>query len=202
MIRVEPAIIVEGRYDKNKLKQIFDAMVLDIGGFGIFKDEEKAAFIRRLARERGILIFTDGDHAGFLLRGYLKNIAAGGKIYHAYIPDFYGKEKRKSRPSKEGKIGVEGAPDQAIIQAVRRSGAPMGDEAAPLSIGEPADKGDFYALGLSGGPDAAQKRRRLLRLLELPENMTANALLEAVNLLGGKALLEQLTRQEKQEQSE
>lgn len=195
MIRVEPAIIVEGRYDKNKLKQIFDAMVLDIGGFGIFKDEEKAAFIRRLARERGILIFTDGDHAGFLLRGYLKNIAAGGTIYHAYIPDFYGKEKRKSHPSKEGKIGVEGAPDQAIIQAVRRSGAPMGEQAAPLSAGEPADKGDFYALGLSGGPDAAQKRRRLLLRLELPENMTANALLEAINLLGGKELLERLARQ-------
>ncbi len=199
MIRVEPAIIVEGRYDKNKLKQIFDAMVLDIGGFGIFKDEEKAAFIRRLARERGVLIFTDGDHAGFLLRGYLKNIAAGGKIYHAYIPDLYGKEKRKSRPSEEGKIGVEGAPDQAIIQAVRRSGAPMGDLAAPPTAGEPADKGDFYALGLSGGPGAARKRRQLLRELELPENMTANALLEAVNLLGGKALLERLTGQTKTE---
>ena len=199
MIRVEPAIIVEGRYDKNKLKQIFDAMVLDIGGFGIFKDEEKAAFIRRLARERGVLIFTDGDHAGFLLRGYLKNIAAGGKIYHAYIPDLYGKEKRKSRPSKEGKIGEEGAPDQAMIQAVRRSGAPMGDLAAPPTAGEPADKGDFYALGLSGGPGAARKRRQLLRELELPENMTANALLEAVNLLGGKALLERLTGQTKTE---
>lgn len=143
MIRVEPAIIVEGRYDKNKLKQIFDAMVLDIGGFGIFKDEEKAAFIRRLARERGILIFTDGDHAGFLLRGYLKNIAAGGKIYHAYIPDFYGKEKRKSRPSKEGKIGVEGAPDQAIIRPCAAAALPWATKPPRSPWGNRRTKGTF-----------------------------------------------------------
>lgn len=189
MIRLEPVVIVEGRYDKNKLKQIFDATVLELGGFGIFKDKEKAAFIRRLAETRGILILTDPDHAGFLLRGYLKNIAAGGKIYHAYIPDLYGKEKRKARPSREGKLGVEGAPDQVILQAVRRSGAPMGDQAAAAS-GAPATKADFYALGLSGGQGAAARRQSLLQALELPENMTANALLEAVNLLGGKELLE------------
>lgn len=188
MIRLEPAVIVEGRYDKNKLKQIFDAAVLETGGFGIFKDREKAALIRRLARTRGILILTDSDHAGFLLRGYLKNIAAGGKIYHAYIPDFYGKEKRKARPSKEGKLGVEGIPDQVILQAVRRSGAPMGDQAAPPA-GTPATKADFYALGFSGGPGAAARRQGLIRALGLPENMTANALLETVNLLGGRELL-------------
>lgn len=201
MIHLEPVVIVEGRYDKNKLKQIFDATVLEIGGFGIFKDREKAAFIRRLAHTKGILILTDSDHAGFLLRGYLKNIAAGGKLYHAYIPDFYGKEKRKARPSKEGKLGVEGVPDQVILQAVRRSGAPMGEQAAS-SAGIPVTKADFYALGLSGGPDAAIRRQSLLRALDLPENMTANALLEAVNLLGGRQLLAQWAQRQAGQEEE
>ena len=98
MIRIEPAIVVEGRYDKNKIKQLFDTVVLDTAGFGIFKDREKAAFIRRLARTKGILVLTDSDHAGFQIRNYIKNIAAGGKVYHAYTPDLYGKERRKSRP--------------------------------------------------------------------------------------------------------
>ena len=109
MISLAPVIIVEGRYDKNKIKQIFDTVVLETAGFGIFKDKEKAALIRRLAQTRGILVLTDPDHAGFLIRGYLKNIAAEGKVYHAYIPDRLGKEKRKAHPSREGKLGVEGS---------------------------------------------------------------------------------------------
>lgn len=191
MISIEPVIIVEGRYDKNKIKQIFDTVVLETAGFGIFKDKEKAALIRRLAQTRGILVLTDPDHAGFLIRGYLKNIAAEGKVYHAYIPDRLGKEKRKAHPSREGKLGVEGVTEEEIIQAVRRSGVAMNGEKETREE-KPVTKADFYALGLSGGPDSKEKRRLLLKKLDLPENMTAGALLEMINILGGASLLEQV----------
>ena len=191
MISIEPVIIVEGRYDKNKIKQIFDTVVLETAGFGIFKDKEKAALIRRLARTRGILVLTDPDHAGFLIRGYLKNIAAEGKVYHAYIPDRLGTEKRKAHPSREGKLGVEGVTEEEIIQAVRRSGVAM-DGRQEAREETPVTKADLYALGLSGGPDSKEKRRLLLKKLDLPENMTAGALLEMINILGGAPLLKQV----------
>ena len=191
MISIEPVIIVEGRYDKNKIKQIFDTVVLETAGFGIFKDKEKAALIRRLAQTRGILVLTDPDHAGFLIRGYLKNIAAEGKVYHAYIPDRLGKEKRKAHPSREGKLGVEGVTEEEIIQAVRRSGVAMNGEKETREE-KPVTNADLYALGLSGGPDSKEKRRLLLKKLDLPENMTAGALLEMINILGGASLLEQV----------
>lgn len=191
MISIEPVIIVEGRYDKNKIKQIFDTVVLETAGFGIFKDKEKAALIRCLAQTRGILVLTDPDHAGFLIRGYLKNIAAEGKVYHAYIPDRLGKEKRKAHPSREGKLGVEGVTEEEIIQAVRRSGVAMNGEKKTREE-KPVTKADLYALGLSGGPDSKEKRRLLLKKLDLPENMTAGALLEMINILGGASLLEQV----------
>lgn len=191
MISIEPVIIVEGRYDKNKIKQIFDTVVLETAGFGIFKDKEKAALIRRLARTRGILVLTDPDHAGFLIRGYLKNIAAEGKVYHAYIPDRLGKEKRKAHPSREGKLGVEGVTEEEIIQAVRRSGVAM-DGRQEAREETPVTKANLYALGLSGGPDSKEKRRLLLKKLDLPENMTAGALLEMINILGGAPLLKQV----------
>lgn len=192
MISIEPVIIVEGRYDKNKIKQIFDTVVLETAGFGIFKDKEKAALIRRLAQTRGILVLTDPDHAGFLIRGYLKNIAAEGKVYHAYIPDRLGKEKRKAHPSREGKLGVEGVTEEEIIQAVRCSGVAMNGEKETREEEKPVTKADLYALGLSGGPDSKEKRRLLLKKLDLPENMTAGALLEMINILGGASLLEQV----------
>lgn len=191
MISIEPVIIVEGRYDKNKIKQIFDTVVLETAGFGIFKDKEKATLIRRLAQTRGILVLTDPDHAGFLIRGYLKNIAAEGKVYHAYIPDRLGKEKRKAHPSREGKLGVEGVTEEEIIQAVRRSGVAM-DGRQEAREETPVTKADLYALGLSGGPDSKEKRRLLLKKLDLPENMTAGALLEMINILGGAPLLKQV----------
>ena len=191
MISIEPVIIVEGRYDKNKIKQIFDTVVLETAGFGIFKDKEKAALIRRLARTRGILVLTDPDHDGFIIRGYLKNIAAEGKVYHAYVPDRLGKEKRKAHPSREGKLGVEGVTEEEIIQAVRRSGVAM-DGRQEAREETPVTKADLYALGLSGGPDSKEKRRLLLKKLDLPENMTAGALLEMINILGGAPLLKQV----------
>ena len=191
MISIEPVIIVEGRYDKNKIKQIFDTVVLETSGFGIFKDKEKAALIRRLARTRGILVLTDPDHAGFLIRGYLKNIAGDGTVYHAYIPDRLGKERRKAHPSREGKLGVEGVTEEEIIQAVRRSGVAM-EGRKETRIEKPVTKADLYAMGLSGGSDSKEKRRLLLKKLDLPENMTAGALLEMINILGGAPLLEKM----------
>ncbi|WP_458862176.1 toprim domain-containing protein [Acidaminobacterium chupaoyuni] len=188
MIRLGPAIVVEGCYDINKIRQIFDTMVIATEGFSIYKNPEKAEFIKRVAKERGVIILTDGDHAGFQIRTYLKNILAGCEVYHAYPPDVYGKEKRKSKASSEGKLGVEGIADAALIEAIRRSGAPM-EAPAREQKGAAITKTDLYELGLSGGPDSARRRKALLEKMDLPENLKANALLEALNLFSD---LEQL----------
>lgn len=177
MIPLEPVILVEGKYDQIKLSGIFDGMILTTEGFGIFKQPEKRALLRRLARERGILIFTDSDGAGFVIRGYLKGILSEGKVYHAYLPDIYGKEKRKAHASREGKLGVEGVPTEVIVEAVRKSGAL---EPQPVRR-ETITKADLYALGLSGGKNSVAKRAALLRELELPEHLTGNALLQVLN---------------------
>lgn len=177
MIPLEPVILVEGKYDQIKLSGIFDGMILTTEGFGIFKQPEKRALLRRLARERGILIFTDSDGAGFVIRSYLKGILSEGKVYHAYLPDIYGKEKRKAHASREGKLGVEGVPTEVIVEAVRKSGAL---EPQPICR-ETITKADLYALGLSGGKNSAEKRAALLRELELPEHLTGNALLQVLN---------------------
>lgn len=177
MIPLEPVILVEGKYDQIKLSGIFDGMILTTEGFGIFKQPEKRALLRRLARERGILIFTDSDGAGFVIRSYLKGILTEGKVYHAYLPDIYGKEKRKAHASREGKLGVEGVPTEVIVEAVRKSGAL---EPQPI-YRKTITKADLYALGLSGGKNSAEKRAALLRELELPEHLTGNALLQVLN---------------------
>lgn len=177
MIPLEPVILVEGKYDQIKLSGIFDGMILTTEGFGIFKQPEKRALLRRLARERGILIFTDSDGAGFVIRSYLKGIFSEGKVYHAYLPDIYGKEKRKAHASREGKLGVEGVPTEVIVEAVRKSGAL---EPQPVRR-ETITKADLYALGLSGGKNSAAKRAALLRELELPEHLAGNALLQVLN---------------------
>lgn len=194
MIKITPAIIVEGRYDKNKIKQIFDTIVLDTNGFGIFNNEENSALIRLLARERGIVVLTDSDQAGFMIRNYIKNIAQGGKLYNAYIPDVYGKERRKKKQSAEGKLGVEGIDDEVIIEAVRMCGA-MQSEAENAPERAKISKTDFYELGLTGGAQSRKKRAKLLLKLELPENMTTNALLEMVNMLCTKEELELLLQE-------
>lgn len=177
MIPLEPVILVEGKYDQIKLSGIFDGVILTTEGFGIFKQPEKRVLLRRLARERGILIFTDSDGAGFVIRSYLKGILSEGKVYHAYLPDIYGKEKRKAHASREGKLGVEGVPTEVIVEAVRKSGAL---EPQPICR-ETITKADLYALGLSGGKNSAEKRAALLRELELPEHLTGNALLQVLN---------------------
>lgn len=178
--------MVEGRYDKNALSQVVDALIIETSGFGIFRDEERLALLRRLAAERGLLVLTDPDGAGFVIRNYLKGAVDPSQIKHAYIPDRPGKERRKRKPGKEGKLGVEGMPPEVLLEALRQGGATFLDgEEAHERPKRPITKTDLYLAGLSGTPDAAEKRRALLKRLDLPERMSANALLEALNVLYG-----------------
>lgn len=190
--QIREAIVVEGRYDKNALSQVVDAVILETSGFGIFKDGERLALLRRLAEERGLLVLTDSDGAGFVIRNYLKGAVEPSQVKHAYIPDRPGKEKRKRRPGKEGKLGVEGMPPAVLLETLRRGGATfLGGEAAD----EPrraVTKTDLYLAGLSGTPKAAENRRALLKRLDLPEHMSANALLEVLNVLYGYDALAEL----------
>lgn len=181
MVKIQEAILVEGRYDKNTLSQIVDAPIFETAGFGIFKDKEQLALLRRVAEKRGLIVFTDSDGAGFVIRNYIKGAIPGKYLKHAYIPDIPGKERRKAAPGKEGKLGVEGMSPEVILQALHASGATIDGEA--MERGSSITKQDFVDWGLSGGQDSAEKRKKLLKKLNLPERMTANALLRAVNLL-------------------
>lgn len=184
MKKIREVIVVEGRYDKNTLSQVVDATVITVGGFSVFNDKEKLAFLRRLAEERGLIILTDSDGAGFVIRNYLKGALPKDKVKQAYIPDIHGKERRKRTPGKEGKLGVEGMKPDVLLETLRRAGATFLDETEePLPTKEPITKADLFALGLTGGPDSASKRQALLKKLELPEHLTANGMLEALNLL-------------------
>jgi len=179
-IPLSQVVLVEGRYDKNKVSQIFDAVILEVNGFSIFKDREKAELIRRMALLRGVVVLTDPDSAGQMIRNQISRIANGGNIYHAYVPDLKGKEPRKEKPSGEGKLGVEGLDDDIIIEAVRRSGA--------MSQGTPdktpsITKQDLYRLGLSGCANSREKRKALARRLQLPEAIAPPALLKVLNAL-------------------
>ena len=189
--RVRELIVVEGRYDKNALLQAVDAAVLETGGFGIFKDRELAAFLRRLAAERGVIVLTDSDGAGFVIRNHLKGILPKGQVKHAYIPDVPGKERRKARPGREGKLGVEGMAPAVLLAALRRCGATFldGDGQRSGAGGAPITKVDLLELGLAG-PGSAPRRQALQRRLGLPQRLTANGLLEALNLLYTREALE------------
>lgn len=182
MVRVREVIVVEGRYDQNTLRQVVDADVLCTDGFAIFRDDERQALLRRLAERRGLIILTDSDGAGAVIRGFLSGIVPPEKVKHAFIPDVPGKERRKSSPSKEGKLGVEGMPPEVLLRALRAAGATLDD--APDT---PRDAGitpaELYALGLTGGAGSAEKRRRLQRALELPERMSTKQLLMTLNIL-------------------
>ena len=181
MIRIKEAIVVEGRYDKNALSQVVDAVILETSGFGVFKDAERLALLRRLAEQRGLIVLTDSDGAGFVIRNYLKGAIPPGQVKHAYIPDIYGKERRKRTPGREGKLGVEGMKPEVLLQALLRAGATVeGEEpAAPRGQLTPAD---LFTLGLTG-PNSAERRAALLRRLALPEHMSAKALLTVLNAL-------------------
>lgn len=189
-LRVREVILVEGRYDKNTLAQVVDGLILTTEGFGIFKDREKAALFRRLARERGAVVLTDSDGAGLVIRGHLKGILPPDKVKMAYIPDVPGKERRKARPGKEGKLGVEGMDPATLRQVLLRAGATVDD--VPSAPGPAFTKATLVELGLSGTPAAKERRRALQRALDLPENLSANALLEVLNILTTPQQVERL----------
>lgn len=182
MEKIKEVIVVEGRYDKNTLSQVVDAVIIETGGFGIFRDGEKRALLKKLAEARGLIIMTDSDGAGFMIRNHLKGAIDQRLIKHAYIPDVFGRERRKSSGSKEGKLGVEGMRPEVILESLRRAGAtfegePAGERKAEIS------KADLYKKGLSGGADSARLRRQLLKKLELPERLSAGGLLDVLNAL-------------------
>jgi ribonuclease M5 len=182
MLKIKEAIVVEGRYDKNTLSQIVDAPILETSGFGIMKDKAQLELLRKVANTRGLIVFTDSDGAGFVIRNFLKGAIPSEQLKHAYIPDIYGKEKRKSTPGKEGKLGVEGMSPEVIVDALRKAGATIEGQTQSRTAGN-ITKQDLMELGLSGGKDSSEKRKIVLKKLQLPEHMSSNAMLQALNLL-------------------
>ena len=193
-VRVREVLVVEGRYDQNTLRQIVDATIITTEGFGIFRDREKQAMLRSLAKRRGLIILTDPDGAGGVIRGFLSGIVDPRYVRHAFIPDIYGKEKRKHAPSKEGKLGVEGMRPEALLRALKAAGATLDETEAPPRAA--LTKTDLYELGLSGGQGSAAARKRLQKALALPERMSASQLLAVLNVLTTREELETLLKQE------
>ena len=193
MIHIAQAIVVEGKYDKIKLSSILDAVILVTNGFRIFRDPEKMALIQYYARTTGVIVLTDSDRAGFQIRNYLKGAVRDGKLYHVYIPDIYGKEHRKEKPSAEGKLGVEGIRKDVLLEAFAKAGV-LTDE-----VPEKADlitRYDLYELGLSGGADSKARRKALQKRLGLPDLLSAASLLEVLNTMMTRQELQQLLADE------
>ena len=190
MVKIKEAIVVEGRYDKNTLSQIVDAPILETAGFGIFKDKEQMALLRRVAETRGLIVFTDADGAGFVIRNHIKSAIPGQFLKHAYTPDILGKERRKNKPGKEGKLGVEGMTREVILESLRRAGATFEGEASTEAANR-ITKADLMDLGLYG-PGSSGLRAALIRKLGFPEKMSNNAFLQAMNLLYTREELEQI----------
>ena len=180
MHSVREVIVVEGRYDKNTLSQVVDAVIIETSGFGIFNDAEKRKLLHTMAEARGLIVLTDSDGAGFVIRNYIKGCVDPKLVKHAFIPDVYGKERRKSAPSREGKLGVEGMEPQVLLDALIRAGATFDDEENKKSATR-ISKADMYARGLSGREGSAEKRKQLIRQLGLPERLTADGLLDVLN---------------------
>ena len=181
MVKIKEAILVEGRYDKNTLSQIVDAPILETGGFGIFRDAEQMALLRRVAQVRGLIVFTDADGAGFVIRNHIKSAIPAQFLKHAYTPDLFGKERRKAKGGKEGKLGVEGMSREVILESLRRAGATF-EEEETTGTRHQITKSDLMELGLYG-PGSAGLRAALIKKLGFPERMSTNAFLQAVNLL-------------------
>lgn len=182
MVKIKQAIVVEGKYDQNTLSQLVDATIFQTRGFGVMHDKALLELLRKAARTTGLIIFTDSDGAGFVIRNFLKGALPKEGVLHAYIPDIPGKEKRKRAPGKEGLLGVEGMTKEILLEALENAGADLGGEAAKKP-GDTITKFDLYTAGLSGRPDSAAKRAALLEKLRFPAHMSANALLNALNLL-------------------
>jgi len=183
MLKIREAIVVEGRYDKNTLKQIVDAPIFETRGFGVMKDRELLCFLREVAKKRGLIVLTDSDGAGFVIRNYLKGSIPEGRVLQAYIPDVLGKEARKQRPGKEGKLGVEGMTPEILLQALRRADATV-EETEDIHVHrEPITKKDLYDLHLTGWPDSESRRDQLKHTLGLPKHLSTNGLLEALNVM-------------------
>ncbi|MCQ2471715.1 MAG: DUF4093 domain-containing protein [Clostridia bacterium] len=178
MLKTDKIIVVEGKYDKIKLSSIIDAVIIATDGFSIFKDKEKQKFLRKLSEKKEIVILTDSDSAGFVIRNFLSGILPKSKIINAYIPDIFGKEKRKIEASKEGKLGVEGVPAEIIKDALQKAGVLISEENENKKL---VTKQDFYSDGLTGGADSKEKRLRLLKHLDLPQKMTTNSMIEIIN---------------------
>ena len=181
MVKIREAIVVEGRYDKNTLSQIVDTTIFQTNGFGIRRDKALLELLRRAAQTRGLIVLTDSDGAGFVIRNFLKGAIPTQYLKHAYIPDIAGKERRKAAPGKEGKLGVEGMTPDVILECLRRSGATIEGESSPVK--RQITKQDMMVLGLSGCENSSELRLKLLKKLDLPEHMSANALLQAMNML-------------------
>jgi len=185
VVKIKQAIVVEGKYDKNTLSQLVDTAIFTTDGFGGMTDSVFLDFLRSVAKTRGLIVFTDSDGAGFVIRNRLKSALPKEGVLHAYIPDVYGKEKRKAAPGKEGKLGVEGMSREILLQALQNAGAEFEDQ-PELQPKEALTKLDLYELGLTGQAQSKEKRQKLLRKLRFPEHMSANAMLEALNILYGK----------------
>ena len=195
MLKIQEAIVVEGRYDKNTLSQVVDAVILETSGFGIFKDKEKLALLRRVGEKRGLILLTDSDGAGFVIRNYLKGALPKDQVKQAYIVDRPGKEKRKKHPGKEGKLGVEGMSPAVLEQALRQAGATILDGGDEAPKAPPLTKADLFAWGLAGGPGSKEKRQALLQALDLPAHLSPNAMLPVLSALYDRqALLETIKK--------
>ncbi|MFR6314272.1 MAG: toprim domain-containing protein [Ruminococcus sp.] len=193
MIHIAQAIVVEGKYDKIKLSSILDAVILVTNGFRIFRDPEKMALIQYYARTTGVIVLTDSDRAGFQIRNYLKGAVRDGKLYHVYIPDIYGKEHRKEKPSAEGKLGVEGIRKDVLLEAFAKAGV-LTNEVPEKA--DPITRYDLYELGLSGGADSKARRKALQKRLGLPDLLSAASLLEVLNTMMTRQELQQLLADE------
>lgn len=192
-IRLRQAVVVEGKYDKIRLEALVDALILSTDGFGVFNDKELRALIRRLAQACGVVVLTDADAAGFRIRAFIADIARDGAVTHVYIPDIYGKEKRKARPGREGKLGVEGVGADILREAFTRAGL-LGEDSAPTGR-EALTRADLYELGLTGGANCGALRRALLARLALPARLSTNAMLPVLGRLCTKSELESLVRE-------
>ena len=195
MLRIKEAIVVEGRYDKNTLSQVVDTLILETGGFHIFKDPEQMALLRRAAQRRGLIVLTDSDGAGFVIRNRIRGAVPQSQVKHAYIPDVYGKERRKRQRGKEGKLGVEGMTPDVLIESLRRCGAHFLDDDAPLPAGG-ITRQDLYAWGLMGGEGSREKRELLKRHFGLPSHLGTGGFLDALNLIATQEQVAAMMEQE------